>query len=132
MSHTRQKVPNGSLKLRLSSNYLVTFIKDYSVSCVAKGGIFLSFYLLDIINGICTRSVVIYKGDLLEGQIRDRYLKQDLHDGKNQDEMSQVEHGYSHTYTPPGWLPVRASEDWRQISVKPAAAATPAAVVLMQ
>lgn len=46
--------------------------------------------------------------------------------------MSQVEHGYSHTYTPPGWLPVRASEDWRQISVKPAAAATPAAVVLMQ
>lgn len=46
--------------------------------------------------------------------------------------MSQAEHGYSHTYTPPGWLPVRASEDWRQISVKPAAAATPAAVVLMQ
>lgn len=36
------------------------------------------------------------------------------------------------TNSPPGWLPVRASEDWRQISVKPAAAATAAAVVLMQ
>lgn len=46
--------------------------------------------------------------------------------------MIQVEHRYSLTYIPPGWLPVRASEDWRQISVKPAVAATPAAVVLMQ
>lgn len=35
-------------------------------------------------------------------------------------------------HAPPGWLPVTASEDWRQTSVKPAAAATPAAVVLMQ
>ena len=47
-------------------------------------------------------------------------FKQHLYDGKN-----------TH-YTPLGWLSVRASEDWRQISVKPAAAATPAAVVLMQ
>lgn len=51
---------------------------------------------------------------------------------KNQDEKSQAEHSDSYTYTPPGWLPVRASEDWRQTSVKPAVAATPAAVVLMQ
>ncbi len=50
--------------------------------------------------------------------------------GKNQDKISQVEQ--KHSYTPPGWLPVRASEDWRQISLKPAAAAIPAAVVLMQ
>lgn len=33
---------------------------------------------------------------------------------------------------PPGWLLAWASEDWRQISVKPAVAATPAAVLMMQ
>lgn len=44
----------------------------------------------------------------------------------------EVEKNETIAYKPPGWLPVRASEDWRQISVKPAVAATPAAVVLMQ
>lgn len=46
--------------------------------------------------------------------------------------MLRVKHGFNNIHAPPGWLPVTASEDWRQTSVKPAAAATPAAVVLMQ
>lgn len=33
---------------------------------------------------------------------------------------------------PPGWLPLLASEDWRRISAKAAAAATPAAVLSTQ
>lgn len=52
--------------------------------------------------------------------------------GKLNNKRFVAEHGLKHKYTPPGLLPVTASEDWRQTSVKPAAAATPAAVVLMQ
>lgn len=78
-------------------------------------------------NIICTRSVVVHQGLLLEG---DRSLNTIFK--KKHEKMFQFEHSHSYRYTPPGWLPVRASEDWRQISVKPAAAATPAAVVLMQ
>lgn len=51
---------------------------------------------------------------------------------KQRDKMFVAEHGLKRKYTPPGLPPVTASEDWRQTSVKPAVAATPAAVVLMQ
>lgn len=46
-----------------------------------------------------------------------------LPSGEHYEEMMNV---------PPGWLLAWASEDWRQISVKPAVAATPAAVLMRQ
>lgn len=57
-------------------------------------------------------------------------FKYNLRDAKKCPMLAEYNH--SCAYSPPDWLLARASEDWRQTSVKPAVAATPAAVVLMQ